>query len=76
MSHTTSYCFDLDGTICNTIEKQYSNATPYLEVIRIINKLYDDGCKITIFTARGGTSKIDYNELTVSQLKEWNVKYH
>lgn len=76
MSYKTTYCFDLDGTICNIFEKQYSNATPYVEVIEKINKLYDEGCEIVIFTARGGTSKIDYNELTVSQLKKWNVKYH
>ena len=31
---------------------------------------------IKIYTARGGTSGIDYHELTVSQLKKWNVKYH
>jgi len=35
-----TYCFDLDGTICNTIDKQYANATPYLEVIEKINELY------------------------------------
>ena len=37
----TAYCFDLDGTICNTIDKQYANATPYLEVVKKINELYD-----------------------------------
>jgi len=71
-----TYCFDLDGTICNTIDKQYANATPYLEVIEKINELYDSGNKITIFTARGGTSKIDYHDITMSQLTTWNVKFH
>lgn len=70
------YCFDLDGTICDTIDKQYANAAPYLEVIKKINELYDSDNKITIFTARGGTSKIDYHDLTMSQLTKWNVKFH
>jgi len=76
MSNVITYCFDLDNTICNTVEKQYSNATPYVEVIDKINKLYDAGNKIIIFTARGGTSKIDYRDLTLSQLTTWNVKFH
>lgn len=76
MSNIITYCFDLDNTICNTVDKQYSNATPYVEVINKINELYDAGNKITIFTARGGTSKIDYRDLTLSQLTKWNVKFH
>jgi D-sedoheptulose 7-phosphate isomerase len=76
MSNIITYCFDLDGTICNTIDKQYANATPYLEVVKKINELYDSGNKITIFTARGGTSKIDYHDITMSQLTTWNVKFH
>lgn len=74
--NSLTYCFDLDGTICNTVDKQYANATPYFEVIKKINELYDSGNKITIFTARGNTSKIDYNDITTSQLNKWNVKYH
>ena len=76
MSNVITYCFDLDNTICNTVEKQYSNATPYVKVIDKINELYDAGNKIVIFTARGGTSKIDYRDLTLSQLTKWNVKFH
>jgi D-sedoheptulose 7-phosphate isomerase len=70
------YCIDLDNTICNTINKSYATATPYIEVINKINELYDEGNTIKIYTARGGTSKIDYHDLTLSQLKDWNVKYH
>ncbi len=76
MENIVTYCFDLDGTLCYSPQKLYKDSIPYIEVIEKVNKLYDDGCKIVIFTARGGTSKIDYNELTVSQLKKWNVKYH
>jgi glycerol-3-phosphate cytidylyltransferase len=71
------YCFDLDETICLTpSSRNYMEAVPYLKVINKINSLYDEGHDITIFTARGGTSKIDYTDLNKSQLKSWGVKYH
>lgn len=71
-----TYCFDLDNTICHTVNKNYKDAYPYEGVVAKINELYDDGNTIIIYTARGGTSKIDYHELNLKQLKEWNVKYH
>jgi glycerol-3-phosphate cytidylyltransferase len=70
------YCFDLDNTICATSGNDYKNSIPYFKVIDKINKLYRDGNTIIIYTARGGISKIDYNELTTAQLQEWGVKYH
>lgn len=76
MNDFLTYCFDLDGTLCHTTEKSYKDSIPYFEVIDKVNKLYEDGKYIKIYTARGGTSGIDYHELTVSQLKKWNVKYH
>lgn len=75
-SNTKTYCFDLDNTICNTIDKNYKDAYPYTEVVNKINELYDAGNKIIIYTARGGTSKIDYHELNITQLEKWGVKYH
>jgi len=71
-----TYCFDLDNTICATPGKDYKSATPYLKVIQQIKLLYSQGHKVTIYTARGGTSKIDYHDLTTQQLKDWNVPYH
>jgi glycerol-3-phosphate cytidylyltransferase len=71
------YCFDLDETICLTPSSRiYSEAIPYDKVISFINGLYNSGHDITIFTARGSTSGIDYRELTESQLKSWGLKYH
>jgi hypothetical protein len=71
------YCFDLDETICITPSNRvYAQAIPYYKVIDKINSLYDNGDEITIFTARGSTSKIDYTELNKKQLKEWGVRYH
>lgn len=70
------YCFDLDETICATPSTRiYANAVPYLKMIEHINTLHDSGHHITIYTARGSTSGIDYNSLTVSQLSSWGVKY-
>lgn len=71
------YCFDLDETICLTpSDRQYRNAIPYVPVIDRINRLYDDGHEITIFTARGSSSGIDYTDLNREQLSRWGVKYH
>ena len=76
MKNKIIYCFDLDNTICHTIDKNYKNSYPYEEMVNKINELYDSGNKIIIYTARGGTSKIDYHELNITQLKNWGVKYH
>ena len=71
------YCFDLDETVCLTpANRNYAEAIPYQKVIEKINCLFDEGNEITIFTARGSTSKVDYTELNKMQLKEWGVKYH
>lgn len=71
------YCFDIDGTICTTVENsKYEDAVPYCYIIDHINDLYDKGNKIIIMTARGSVSKIDYSLFTEQQLKTWGVKYH
>tara|TARA_R110000868_G_scaffold81820_7_gene231414 strand:+ start:3453 stop:3764 length:312 start_codon:yes stop_codon:yes gene_type:complete len=68
------YCFDLDETLCATpSSRKYDDAVPYYPVIDRVNQLHDEGHYITIYTARGGTSKINHNELTTSQLKRWGV---
>ena len=76
MKNKITYCFDLDNTICHTTDKNYKDSYPYEEMVNKINELYDAGNKIIIYTARGGTSKIDYHELNITQLKNWGVKYH
>ena len=79
------WVFDLDGTICSQVKDgQYKNANPFQERIEVINRLYDDGKTIIIWTARGmnrfngDVEKVykEFYELTLKQLKEWNVKYH
>ena len=76
------YCFDLDGTICDTPLRKSDNKPGYLEstpfpfMVEQVNKLYDDGHKIIIMTARGRGSGIDWTGLTTEQLTRWGVKYH
>jgi glycerol-3-phosphate cytidylyltransferase len=71
------YYFDLDETLCLTpSSRDYTQAVPLIKVIDEVNKLFDDDHEITIYTARGGTSGIDYHDLNIQQLSSWGVKYH
>ena len=73
---------DIDETICTLGEhsgtketRDYNYAKPRPEQIDKINKLYDEGHEIVYWTARGGTTNIDWSDLTKSQLKEWGCSY-
>ena len=76
------YCFDLDGTICDTPLRPddnkpgYLESTPYSFMVDQVNRLFDEGHKIIIMTARGRGSGIDWTQLTIEQLDRWGVKYH
>ena len=87
------YCFDIDGTICTPGEGcgtcQYEGATPKIDRIEMVNKLYDEGHYIIYMTARAmGRNKHKSHEesvkvahellfpLTTAQLKMWGCKYH
>ncbi len=71
------YCFDIDGTICSSVEgSKYEEAKPYKHVIEQINRLYDEGHTIKMMTARGSVSGQDHTELTKQQLREWGVQHH
>lgn len=67
---------DIDNTITRTNGADYENAIPIPERIDRMNKLYDDGHRIIYWTARGTITGIDWKDLTLHQLKYWNVKYH
>lgn len=69
------YYVDIDHTICDSGKSDYNNAVPYTDRIAKINKLYDEGHQIHYWTARGGTSGIDWSELTIKQLAQWGCKY-
>lgn len=72
-----TYCFDIDGTLCHIVPKgDYSVAIPMVKAIAEVNRLYDEGNTIILFTARGASSGIDWHEMTVDQLRSWGLKYH
>ena len=69
------YFVDLDNTLCYTINGNYHESTPIVERINHVNQLKEDGHHITIWTARGSNTGINYTDLTKKQLDEWNIKY-
>ena len=70
------YCFDLDGTLCNTEGNNYSESTPKKDRIAFVNKLYEQGHTILVDTARGSVSGKNYFFFTMNQLKSWGLKFH
>ncbi len=71
------FVFDIDGVIAAFNENlDYSHALPNEKMIRIVNRLYDYGNEIVLFTARGYVTKIDWRRETENQMKRWGVRYH
>lgn len=71
-----TFVFDIDGVIAQKNEElQYDKALPNTEVIEIVNRLYDLGNEIILFTARGFKTKIDWAETTKKQMQQWGVKH-
>lgn len=71
-----TYCFDIDGTLCEQEKKDYSRARPFMERIKSVNLLYGEGHRIVLFTARGSKSGIDWLDVTRQQLENWGLRYH
>ena len=84
------FCFDLDGVICKNTKYRNSNlinynkSKPIPAAVKAINKLYDDGHTIVIYTARGMTRyngnislvKKKLLKITANSLKSWKLNYH
>lgn len=72
-----TFCFDIDGVLCNNLpEGDYEHRKPYIKVIELVNKLYDEGHTIKVFTARGSKSGKDWRRFTEKQLSSWGLKCH
>ena len=71
-----TYCFDIDGVLCNNTHGRYELAQPYQQVIDRVNVLYDLGHRVILFTARGTTTGINWRELTEQHMRAWGVQYH
>ena len=41
-----------------------------------INRLYEFGHEIILFTARGSKTAKDWKDVTETQMNKWGVKYH
>ena len=82
------YCIDIDGTICTpTVGRNYHQAQPWKDRIKVINKLYDEGNYVIYFTARAmgrfagdpdAASKATalMKDISQAQLDTWGCKYH
>ena len=62
---------DIDNTICTQEGTNYPSAKPWLNRIAKINELYDQGHRITYYTARNKR----WESLTKLQLEQWGAKY-
>lgn len=78
-------CFDIDNVICLTNKKNnYAKSLPIKNNINVINRAYDKGYKIILYTARfmgrsqGNIAEVEkkIKSLTLKQLKAWGVNYH
>jgi CMP-N,N'-diacetyllegionaminic acid synthase len=74
------YVFDLDHTLCDLKKKSdgnwdYLNATPYVDRIHYVNKLFEQGNVIVIETARGSVSGFSWHQATYDQLNSWGLKF-
>ena len=78
-------CFDIDNVICKTnARREYSKSTPIKKNIKIINRAFNCGFNIILYTARymgrckGNLAEVNkqIKPLTLKQLKNWGVKYH
>ena len=70
-----SFIIDIDNTICVAKNNDYTNSIPLCKNINYFNNIYDNGNEIHYWTARGINSGINWDDLTIRQLKLWNVKY-
>lgn len=71
------FVFDIDGVIAQIrTDLDYGKAKPNRKMIDVINRLYEAGNTIVIFTARGYSTGISWEEITREQLSDWGLKYH
>ena len=71
------FVIDIDGVIAQfDANLDYASVGPNEPMIRAINKLYDMGNEIIIFTARGYVTGKDWRAVTEEQFVRWGLKYH
>lgn len=71
------FVFDIDGVIAKLHpNNQYDQSEPNEAMIALINRLYQYGNEIILYTARGYATGIDWSIVTKEQLNRWGLKYH
>lgn len=71
------FVFDIDGVIAKLRpDNDYSLSEPNDKMIKAINKLYQMGNTIVLFTARGYVTGISWEDATKKQLRDWGLCYH
>jgi hypothetical protein len=75
------YVFDLDNTLCDTRKNEdgnwdYLGAKPFVDRVKKVNQLYEEGHYIMIETARGCVSGKDWYPQTYEQLISFGLKFH
>ena len=71
------FVIDIDGVIAITKDvSDYSKSMPNERVVRTVNRLYELGNKIVLFTARGYATGVDWSDVTRRQISQWGVKHH
>jgi CMP-N-acetylneuraminic acid synthetase len=72
-----TFAFDLDGVLASLVpDNEYLQAQPFAPAVAAVNRLYDAGNHIVIYTARGSLTGIDWTEATREQLRSWGVRHH
>jgi CMP-N,N'-diacetyllegionaminic acid synthase len=70
------FAFDLDGVLATLVPgNNYREAEPYAPAITLANRLHDAGNRIVVFTARGGKTGLDWEDVTRDQLRRWGVHH-
>ena len=70
------YAFDIDNTLVTTNGSDYEHCVPIQHRIDRVNRLFEEGHTIYLFTARGMTSGKDLYEFTANQMQNFGIKYH
>lgn len=83
MSYNKRIVLDFDDTLSFTTNRDWENATPNFELISRINRLFDEGWDIDIYTSRGSLSCANREEASKkyrNQIERWlnkhGVNYH
>jgi CMP-N,N'-diacetyllegionaminic acid synthase len=71
------FVVDIDGVIASLApQNEYALAEPLTDAIAVVNRLYELGNTIILFTARGSLTGRDWAATTREQMERWGVRYH